>query len=85
MAALLPLIRGTIHNIETVGLPDCLTGPISRGDAGTVGKHLAALDGAAPEIARTYRELGRQTVPIALAKGRINGTQAENILTTLSA
>ena len=45
----------------------------------------AALDGAAPEIARTYRELGRQTVPIALAKGRINGTQAENILTTLSA
>jgi len=29
---LLPLLRGTIHNIDTVGIPQCLTGPIARGD-----------------------------------------------------
>ena len=85
VAALLPLIRGTIHNIETVGLPDCLTGPISRGDIGTVGKHLAALDVAAPEIAKTYRELGRQTIPIALAKGKIDQPRAELLAAALNA
>jgi len=85
VAALLPLIRGTIHNIETVGLPDCLTGPISRGDIGTVSKHLAALDGAAPEIAKTYRELGRQTIPIALAKGKIDQPRASQLAAALNA
>ncbi|MCK4274774.1 MAG: DUF2520 domain-containing protein, partial [Dehalococcoidales bacterium] len=34
--ALLPLIRGTLHNIDTIGIPQCLTGPIARGDTGTI-------------------------------------------------
>lgn len=85
VAALLPLIRGTIHNIETVGLPDCLTGPISRGDVGTVNKHIAALDGAAPDIAKTYRELGRQTLPVALAKGKIDQPRAKALAAALNA
>ncbi len=69
--ALLPLIRGTLHNIETIGIPDCLTGPIARGDAGTIDKHLKALQEKAPELLFPYKELGLQTVPIALAKGKI--------------
>jgi len=77
--ALLPLIRGTIHNIDTVGIPQCLTGPIARGDTGTVRKHLDALQKVAPGVLSTYRELGRQTIPIALAKGRINQRQAEEL------
>ena len=28
--ALIPLMRGTLHNIETLGIPRCLTGPIAR-------------------------------------------------------
>jgi predicted short-subunit dehydrogenase-like oxidoreductase (DUF2520 family) len=82
--ALLPLMRGTLHNIETIGIPQCLTGPIARGDTGTIKKHLEALSQKAPALLSTYQELGRQTVPIALAKGRINKQQAlelENILT----
>jgi predicted short-subunit dehydrogenase-like oxidoreductase (DUF2520 family) len=82
--ALLPLMRGTLHNIETIGIPQCLTGPIARGDTGTINKHLEALSQKAPALLSTYQELGRQTVPIALAKGRINKQQAlelENILT----
>jgi len=74
--ALLPLIRGTIHNIDTVGIPQCLTGPIARGDIGTIKKHLDALQKKAPSLLSTYRELGLQTIPIALAKGRINEQQA---------
>jgi predicted short-subunit dehydrogenase-like oxidoreductase (DUF2520 family) len=77
--ALLPLIRGTIHNIETVGIPQCLTGPIARGDTGTIKKHLEALQKVAPAILPTYRELGLQTIPIALAKGRINQKQAQEL------
>jgi predicted short-subunit dehydrogenase-like oxidoreductase (DUF2520 family) len=77
--ALLPLLKGTIHNIETVGIPRCLTGPIARGDIGTIKKHLDALDQTAPNLVSTYRELGLQTIPIAVAKGRINQNQAQEL------
>ncbi|GAI96963.1 unnamed protein product, partial [marine sediment metagenome] len=81
--ALLPLLRGTISNIETIGIPQCLTGPIARGDAGTVKKHLSALEEVAPAVLSTYRELGLQTIPIALAKGKINEQQAKELETIL--
>ena len=77
--ALLPLLRGTINNIETVGIPQCLTGPIARGDTGTIKKHLSALQEIAPAVVSAYRQLGLQTIPIALAKGRINQDKAEEL------
>jgi len=43
---LLPLVRGTLDNIEALGARAALTGPIARGDVGTVRKHLSALTGA---------------------------------------
>ena len=81
--ALLPLLRGTINNIETVGIPKCLTGPIARGDIGTVKKHLSALKNTAPDVLPAYRELGLQTIPLALAKGKIDQHQAQEIETLL--
>ncbi len=77
--ALLPLIRGTVSNIDTVGIPKCLTGPIARGDIGTIKKHLNALQKVAPDIVSTYRELGLKTIPVALAKGRINQDKAKEL------
>jgi len=77
--ALLPLIRGTLHNMETIGIPNCLTGPVARGDTGTIEKHLEALREKAPALLSTYRELGLQTVPIAIAKGKIDAAQAADI------
>ena len=77
--ALLPLLRGTLNNIENVGIPDCLTGPIARGDLGTVEKHITALELSAPDILTTYRELGHQTIPIALAKGKIDKPRAREL------
>ncbi len=77
--ALLPLLRGTINNIENVGIPQCLTGPLARGDAGTIKKHITALEKSAPAVLPTYRELGRQTIPVALAKGRIDEEQAKEL------
>jgi predicted short-subunit dehydrogenase-like oxidoreductase (DUF2520 family) len=77
--ALLPLLRGTLNNIENIGIPDCLTGPISRGDTGTVKKHLKALEQLTPGMVTTYRELGLQTIPIAVAKGKIDINGAEEL------
>ena len=75
--ALLPLVRGTVNNIDALGIPQSLTGPIARGDTGTVEKHLQALAEVAPALLSAYRELGLQTIPIALARGRIDQQQAE--------
>ena len=83
--ALMPLLRGTLNNIENVGLPDCLTGPVARGDLGTIRKHLAALELSAPALLPAYREIGLQTVPIALAKGKIDDAKAEEMKQLLHA
>ncbi|MDZ4247352.1 MAG: DUF2520 domain-containing protein [Dehalococcoidia bacterium] len=77
--ALLPLVRGTVNNIENVGLPNCLTGPIARGDLGTIKKHLTALEAETTSVLGTYRELGRQTIPVSLAKGRITEERAKEL------
>ncbi len=82
--ALLPLLRGTINNLDNVGLPHCLTGPIARGDLGTIRKHLVALEATAPALLPAYRELGRQTIPIALAKGRLDEPKAKELEKLLS-
>ncbi|MBP8809983.1 MAG: DUF2520 domain-containing protein [Kofleriaceae bacterium] len=64
LAALAPLAQGAIANAASRGLADGLTGPIRRGDAGTVARHLAAVAGD-PELAALYRVLGRRTLALA--------------------
>ena len=83
--ALLPLIRGTLNNIETIGIPGCLTGPIARGDTGTINKHLEMLREKAPSLLFPYKEIGLQTVPVALAKGKIDEKQAVELEAILRA
>lgn len=72
LEALVPLLQGTSRNLQVLGLPAALTGPIARGDVGTVRRHLEALADRAPALLDVYRSLGRQTVPIAVAKGRLS-------------
>ncbi len=54
---LLPLMRRTIDN----GFE--LTGPIARGDRGTVERHLAALRARHPDLEPLYRALAEATAP----------------------
>jgi predicted short-subunit dehydrogenase-like oxidoreductase (DUF2520 family) len=81
--AYMPLLRGTLTNIETVGFPKCLTGPIARGDVATIRRHLAALEKFAPEMLPLYKELGCFTVPIAQDKGTLPPDKAEELKTLL--
>lgn len=69
---LVPLLRGTLDNLQTIGLPNALTGPIARGDAGTIRRHLKALEECAPDTADLYRHLARLTLPIAEEKGTVD-------------
>ena len=81
-AALMPLVQGTLSNIEHLGPTEALTGPISRGDGSTVAAHLAALENRNEN--RLYAELGLYTVDIALEKGTINEQQATMLRELLS-
>jgi predicted short-subunit dehydrogenase-like oxidoreductase (DUF2520 family) len=66
LRALLPLMRGTLANLEEVGLPGALTGPIVRGDTETVRMHLARLSGEARAV---YCALGIETLRLAREAG----------------
>ena len=74
--ALLPLLRGTVDNIESTGLPACLTGPVARGDLDTIRKNLEAISTSCPSLLSVYKEMGYQTIPIAVASGSIDEEKA---------
>ncbi len=67
--ALEALARGTLDNLARVGSPAALTGPIERGEADVVARHLAAIGIAAPALLPAYRELARMIVDVAVRKG----------------
>ncbi|MBI2930863.1 MAG: DUF2520 domain-containing protein [Planctomycetes bacterium] len=73
------LARGALENVERVGIPAALTGPIDRGDVDTVRAHVAALREAAPGLHEAYAALARLTCEVALAKGTIDAPVAERI------
>jgi len=77
--ALLPLIRGTLKNVEQLGIPDALTGPIARGDVHTVQNHLHSIEQNLPELLGLYAELGRYTLGLALEKGSLDSEAAQKI------
>jgi predicted short-subunit dehydrogenase-like oxidoreductase (DUF2520 family) len=66
-AALAALLGSTARNLGALGLPAALTGPIARGDASVVARHLAALP---DEIAQLYRATARRVIEVAAHKGR---------------
>jgi predicted short-subunit dehydrogenase-like oxidoreductase (DUF2520 family) len=60
--ALLPLVRATVDNVDALGPAHALTGPVARGDADTVARHLDAL---APDDTVAYRALAREALRLS--------------------
>ncbi len=85
LRALLPLLRATVDNLETVGLPAALTGPIARGDVGAVRIHEAWLRAHAavapdgPALREAYEALARLTLPLAREKGALSATAEDEL------
>jgi len=77
--AYLPLIYGSLKNIELSGSIQALTGPIVRGDSGTIQKHVDAINANLPQYASLYSSLGLVTVNLARKKGTLNLRQAKKI------
>lgn len=77
-----PLLGAALDNVLRLGIAG-LTGPVVRGDAGTVRKHVDALILAAPEAADAYIALARLTADRALAAGLLKPEAAERLLDAL--
>lgn len=67
--ALNRLVGATVENLRETGIPDALTGPLVRGDVGTIGAHLEALQQQDAQLAALYRDLARASLPILQARG----------------
>ncbi|WCN81234.1 Rossmann-like and DUF2520 domain-containing protein [Micromonospora sp. LH3U1] len=80
---LAPLLRAALENALRLG-DDALTGPVSRGDAGTVQQHLARLAATAPESVPAYLALARRTADRAIAAGRLRPVDAQSLLGVLA-
>jgi predicted short-subunit dehydrogenase-like oxidoreductase (DUF2520 family) len=78
-----PLLRAALDNALRLG-DAALTGPVSRGDAGTVARHLDRLTATAPESVPSYRALARRTADRAIAAGRLRPVDAESLLDVLA-
>jgi predicted short-subunit dehydrogenase-like oxidoreductase (DUF2520 family) len=79
-----PLLQAALDNALRLG-DGALTGPVARGDAGTVAAHLAQLNEQTPDIRPTYVALARATAERALASGRLTAVDAEPLLDILAA
>jgi predicted short-subunit dehydrogenase-like oxidoreductase (DUF2520 family) len=77
--AIWPLVMGTIANIETKGTVQALTGPVARGDSGTIKKHAEALRNRLPALLQAYRALGILTADIGLKKKTLSPETARLI------
>jgi predicted short-subunit dehydrogenase-like oxidoreductase (DUF2520 family) len=67
--ALLPLVEGTVANTRDVGPARALTGPVRRGDRGTVALNMKALAELDAEWLEIYRMLARRSLTLALQAG----------------
>ncbi|TDQ55216.1 Rossmann-like and DUF2520 domain-containing protein [Actinorugispora endophytica] len=80
---LAPLLGAALDNALRLGI-DGLSGPVLRGDADTVARHIAQLREHSPESAASYVALARLTADRALAAGLLKPQDAERLLDVLA-
>ena len=76
VAALVPLLHGTAASMKHSGIVHGLPGIFSRGDIGTLRKHLDDLGAVGPEALRLYCELGLRSLPLGLERGGLTAERA---------
>jgi predicted short-subunit dehydrogenase-like oxidoreductase (DUF2520 family) len=80
-----PLLRSVAQNVEQLGLPGALTGPIRRGDVRTVQTHLLAIARHAPELRALYLASANAQLPMAKALGDASGAALSTLRRELRA
>jgi predicted short-subunit dehydrogenase-like oxidoreductase (DUF2520 family) len=79
-----PLIEQTLGNARALGIRNALTGPITRGDTGTLTAHLAALREHAPGVLTLYRAAAEREIELALERGALTTGAAHALRTALA-
>jgi predicted short-subunit dehydrogenase-like oxidoreductase (DUF2520 family) len=77
-----PLLGAALDNALRSG-DHALTGPVVRGDAGTVGAHVTAIGRISPQAAAAYVAMARLTADRALAAGLLDSGDAAGLLDVL--
>ena len=78
-----PLLGAALDNALRSG-DAALTGPVARGDAGTVAAHVAELRRHAPQSVAGYLAMARTTADRALDHGLLKPELAEDLLDVLA-
>lgn len=82
-AMLGPLLRSVADNVEAMGLPAALTGPVRRGDANGVKRHLEMISKAAPHLVPIYVAASKLQIPLAREIGDAPGENFDAITKAL--
>ena len=83
MQILEPLLRGTLDNLASTSPEEALTGPVARGDLGTLRSHGLALRKDLPHLVPAYAALSVETVRLAIRAGTLSPERAEDVLTLM--
>ncbi|MGD0017840.1 MAG: DUF2520 domain-containing protein [Candidatus Limnocylindrales bacterium] len=78
------LVEQTLANARAIGVNAALTGPIARGDAGTVEAHLAALESLAPDAVELYLAAARRELRLVEERRTVSPEQLERIRAALA-
>ena len=79
LAALLPLVRGSVDAIDHSGLSRAMAGSVARGDVQTLQRHVASLDALDPKMKDFYCRLALRTLPLATAAGNLDADRAAQV------
>ena len=79
-----PLIEQTLGNARALGIRAALTGPLTRGDVGTLEAHLAALAAHAPDVLPLYRAAAIREIALAEERGALTPDVSGRLRTTLA-
>jgi predicted short-subunit dehydrogenase-like oxidoreductase (DUF2520 family) len=78
------LVEQTLANARAIGVNAALTGPVARGDAGTVEAHLAALRRLAPDSVELYLAAARRELRLTEERGTLSPEQVERLRAALA-
>ncbi len=79
-----PLLRSVAENVENLGFPDALTGPVRRGDAPGVERHLATLREKLPEAVALYVAAAEAQLPLARELGDAPAQSLDSVASILA-
>jgi predicted short-subunit dehydrogenase-like oxidoreductase (DUF2520 family) len=79
---LMPLVKGTVANVRAVGPVRALTGPVRRGDAGTVRRNMEAVAAVSGEWLEVYRQLAARGLTLA-RRAKLDDKSLDELVKTL--